>query len=94
MELFGNPISGYTTQYYSELIEKMAKANNESLSEEVFYLTTRNIYEESIPRDNFNMNYEGNRGNRNASSQIFQEGLKKRTNIRSKNNLNQRTQNK
>lgn len=24
MEIFGNPISGYTTEFYSELIEKQA----------------------------------------------------------------------
>ena len=89
MELFGNPITGYNTQYYSELIEKMAKINNESFSMEVHYLTTRNFYEDNTHRENFNMNYEGNRGNRNVSSKISQEGIRKR-----KNNLNQRTQNK
>jgi hypothetical protein len=28
MEMFGNPITGYTTEYYSKLIEKMSQGEN------------------------------------------------------------------
>lgn len=32
MEIFGNPISGYTTEYYTEIIEKGAELNKSKLA--------------------------------------------------------------
>jgi hypothetical protein len=78
MEMFGNPITGYTTEFYSALIESMSQSNEIFLGN---IHQTKGVCNGNGCHVNGTINYSGDRGVRNSSSQICQEGLE----IRAKN---------
>jgi hypothetical protein len=83
MEIFGNPITGYTTEFYSILFEQMG--------ERVKNIPTKELIRNNINCKGYNchingaVHYSGNRGSRNSSSQICQEGLEIRINNKKAN---------
>jgi hypothetical protein len=70
MEIFGNQITGYSTAYYSKLIENFSKEGNIRIKE-----NKEDYLENNSQKNNLLQNYQRDRGGQNNCSKISQKGL-------------------